>query len=401
MTPNVNENALAAKDPAEALRDAVMQLAVPPEQSQTQAVEVVKPLSNGEILEMQFPATPYLVDGLISAGALCLIGADPKCFKSWLMMHLGLAHSSPDVHEVKWLGRFKLPENRGKVVYVADTCECSLREYQRRITKLGSTGREDMYLLTPEMCKVPRLTLTDQHVFDLLRRSLDELKLTEYDLVVFDSLVRFAGGDENAASDSDRLMRSLRALTPATKVAVHHLRKSSAIDVQAGIMSRIRGSVDILAAVDTAITLHRVSQGSNSVQADVISRHGEPLDPFLIEMTEANGRITFACSEDTPERNCRTEVLKVIEARGPICVKDIAEACESRGYSTSAVNQALAKLKNEKAVRFERKGNEHLYRLVAKEVSDEGGSGDQTASPSSEGAAMCELPEDQEAVDEV
>ena len=70
-------------------------------------------------------------------------------------------------------------------------------------------------------------------------------------LIIFDSLIRFHGADENSATEMALAMQDLRALANAgaTVVLLHHRAKSET--------SRYRGSSDIAGGVDLAISVSR------------------------------------------------------------------------------------------------------------------------------------------------
>ncbi len=70
-------------------------------------------------------------------------------------------------------------------------------------------------------------------------------------LIIFDSLIRFHGADENSATEMAAAMQDLRALANAgaTVILLHHRAKSET--------SRYRGSSDIAGGVDLAISVSR------------------------------------------------------------------------------------------------------------------------------------------------
>ena len=68
-------------------------------------------------------------------------------------------------------------------------------------------------------------------------------------LIIFDSMIRFHGADENSATEMDQVMARLRQLTTvgASVVVLHHKAKSDT--------SSYRGSSDIVAGADAVFAL--------------------------------------------------------------------------------------------------------------------------------------------------
>jgi archaellum biogenesis ATPase FlaH len=125
-------------------------------------------------------------------------------------------------------------------------------------------------------------------------------------LIIFDSLVRFHGADENSAKEMAPIMGELRKLVTAgaTVIVVHH-------DTKAGKnKSKYRGSSDILAGVDVAFNL-TVDHKTNppTITVDCFKQRG--MEEFTIKIRPDFEHGQFEVVADSTIRECEKIIEKL------------------------------------------------------------------------------------------
>ena len=305
--------------------------------------ECGEPLSLGEMFQKEYPPIIENIKGLLPAGGLGLIAAEPKCFKSFLAMCLARDYSSKEPKA--WLEHFDV--TGGITVYITDNSENTEQQFFQRMKLLGCTGKEKIYFINPDILGVPRIDVCDSLIYSKLKEKLAELELKENDLLIWDSFVRIFNGDENKANDIDKNFRFIRSISPAAGIIIHHLRKP-AIGESGVIFNRIRGSIDILGAVDTAMLLVKKA---NALEVHSTCRYFEAPEKFLIEMThKENGNVDFKFSGDTIEKKNCEKVYELIKTAGGILRKDLIPLCEKEGIPKRRLMETLSKLFADKVI---------------------------------------------------
>jgi RecA/RadA recombinase len=211
---------------------------------------------------------PYLVQGMIPAGAIAEVHGAPGAGKSFVTVALALSVATGQ----PFLGHVTTP---GPVLYVAAERFSGLR---RRI-KAWCThhGAPDCLRLrvmqdTPQL--VDRLSV---RAFRAAVARLPERPV----LIVLDTLSRsLIGADENGQRDMTRVVDSIdeiRRSSGATVLLVHHTRKAG--DLERG-SSVLRGAADLMISVRStsdAIVLH----------ADKVNDF-KPFDDIRVRLTEVD-----------------------------------------------------------------------------------------------------------------
>ena len=186
----------------------------------------------------------WLVERLLPAGGVSLLAGEVASGKTFLALDLAISAASG---LTAWGGRACL---KSKVLY------CCLDSSPRTIR-----GR------VQALCAGRGIAPPGDLFFDFSALNLagpgGQARLGEmvrggrFTLVVLDVLARYLPGvDENAVSAVGpvfSLLRALAATSGAAFLVVHHFNKSAA--PRAGRMQRVRGSSDIAAAVDAALSV--------------------------------------------------------------------------------------------------------------------------------------------------
>lgn len=194
-----------------------------------------------------YPGNKWLVEGLIPSEAITLISGAPASFKTFMSIHLAQC-----VAEGKdFLGQYKIPQQMNTLVLDKENNERDLKERFENM----DMNKDAPILYAPNL---ESFYLTDDKDVDELIRKIEEPEYTG--LLVIDSLRRFHRGEENSSGDMSAIFDNLKKLTSrgVTIVILHHHRKEPLGGFSSG--NSIRGSSDILAAVDCHIALEFVKK---------------------------------------------------------------------------------------------------------------------------------------------
>ncbi|MBI4185486.1 AAA family ATPase [Candidatus Berkelbacteria bacterium] len=295
-----------------------------------------QPFSLEELMLRKFPESRWLVEGLIPEAGITAISGTPASFKTWV--HLFLARSVAsglplfEKFPVKHTGVLIIDEENGE------------RELQQRFKVIDHEPLLPIYMQS----------LTG---FKLLEKTTTELLVhcaeKEIGLVIFDSLVRInAGGDENDALKMATVFQAMKRLTVEgiTVVFIHHNRKPS--NFRRGTLSfDMRGSSDILAAVDCHIAIERDHEANTLTLNQTKLRSAEELKPFTVSIIKGEVLELVYGAEVNLQTNKQEEAIEVLTdllgaAETPLTQSDIQELLIENGLSIGqkALRNALTSL---------------------------------------------------------
>lgn len=186
-----------------------------------------------DVLAVTVPGTEWMVPGIPPRASVTLLAGEPGSYKTWLALALlrGVASGGD------FLGRRCA---RAGVLYLDR--ENPLAVVRERLAVLGVESLSGSRIWGGWLPDAPP-AIGDIRTLEIARQLRP--------LIVFDSLIRFHGSDENSATEMALVMQELRALANAgaTVVALHHKPKSEG--------TLYRGSSDIAGGVDTALAISR------------------------------------------------------------------------------------------------------------------------------------------------
>lgn len=196
------------------------------------------------LLNEQFPPEVWIVDKLIPDEAVTILAGFPGSFKTWLYMYIAVkvAKGQPV------FGQYKTKHTN---VLVFDE-ESGRRRLQNRFRQLGAPEDNSIHLMSRAGYKMNQL---------YANAIAQKAREVGAGLIVFDSFTRFnADSDENTSGDMAKLMDFYRQLADAgfAVLILHHNRKDNAGNFNAG--QAMRGSTEIMAAVDCQIAVSRTGQ---------------------------------------------------------------------------------------------------------------------------------------------
>ena len=189
----------------------------------------------------------WLVKDLWSEEGVGIIGAEPKCCKTFLALDLAVAVAAG----APCLRRFPVSRAGRVLLYAA---EDPLDMVRRRLEGICAAGSLRLAALDIQVITEPTLRLD----LEAVRRSLDEtVAKLKPRLLVLDPFVRLHRIDENASGEVAPLLAYLRELQRRYAVAVlvvHHAKKGAG-RVRAG--QALRGSSEFHAWGDSNLYLRK------------------------------------------------------------------------------------------------------------------------------------------------
>lgn len=234
----------------------------------------IKPISS--LLSYNFPPTRWIVEGILPAEGLTIMSAAPGSFKTWVMLEIALSVTNDrklfDTYETSKTSVLLVDEESGP------------RLLQERFNKLGAAKDLDVYYISRSGRKV-----TQEYIDDLLSVCVEK----QIGLVMFDSLVRLHTGDENTSKDMSQLFDLFKQLTDNGLgiLIAHHNRKSMPGSFNPS--GDMRGSSDILAAVDCHMALSRQANSDYIAVQQTKNRYMKEVRPFKLRFNETNGMSAF------------------------------------------------------------------------------------------------------------
>lgn len=255
-----------------------------------------KVISLDALLETNFPETNWIIEKLIPREGITILSGAPSSFKTWLILQMALCISNGE----KFIDKFE--SSQGGVLIVDE--ENHPRLVKERMQSLGAKNGLPIYILSRT-----NFIITDEKQREQLLKACDEHGITT---IFFDSLVRINTADENSATQMAGVFRAISALcsTGKTVILTHHERKESFMKSSA--QSRLRGSSDILAAVDSHISVKRSKDDRSRIVVEQSKlRSDKELDIFEVSAKEnESGRFTLEYIGEYSEAATKKEVAK-------------------------------------------------------------------------------------------
>lgn len=300
-------------------------------------------ISLDELMQTNFPENSWLIEKLIPHEGITIISGAPASFKTWLILQMALNISSGE----KFINQFE--SKRGGILIVDE--ESHPREMKKRMQILGAKRGLPIHIL-------PRtgFIVTDEKQREKI---LDICEKYDLDTIFFDSLVRIHKAEENDASQMSEVFRSIMSLCDEGKTIVltHHERKEGFMKSSAA--NRLRGSSDILAAVDCHISVSRDSEDKTRLIVEQSKlRCDKELDTFEVSAKEnETGQFVLEYSGIHTEPSTKKEIAKGLiiqilqEFPDGLSKKDIVgKVMEIQQIGEKTIYSSLRRLIKEKLV---------------------------------------------------
>ena len=316
-----------------------------------------------DLLAAEIDDPPPLVGGsgtgvLISAGDLAVWHGAPRSYKSFSALLAALCVATGNHFADRW------PAMRAPVLYIQE--EGGLVNWQRRLrwclAAIDATA-EDLrgWFFTSASA---RFRLDDEAWLASLCREMERI---QPGLLVIDPLSQVSGHDENDATETGRLVRTVRTIqteTGASVVLVAHDRKNTQ---GARRSASLRGSSALWAAAGT-VAFDRTEAGDGCLVSPEL-KDAAPIERFGLTYTIDSEAGTLACTYEGPvgtpaQENAREEVLEALAEAAPLgLTRSELEAQVS--FRRTKLRETLAEL--ERLGRIDsagRRGNATTFRLL-------------------------------------
>lgn len=307
-----------------------------------------KPFTLTDLYQERFPAERWVVDGLIPFGTITALTGESNSYKTFFTQSMAASVNGGAL----FLGHF--PTTKGKVLIVDE--ENHRRHVKDRYEALGISATSDILFLSQQGIRIDN----EAHI-----KSLCELLDREKpSLVILDSLVRLHGGEENSATEIARAFAGMRKLVDSDRaiIVIHHHRKPRTTGKKSNSQS-IRGSSDILAAVDTHLAIDRDETELTVTQSKM--RIQPELAPFKVRLVLTPEKsVSFeyqgvdTSDDDRLQEACEAIKAALADSTEPLTIKMLAdETC----MPIARIRQAKNDLLNDREIVVARKGDHGVH----------------------------------------
>lgn len=272
-----------------------------------------------------------LIPGVLVAGGIGVMAAEPKVGKTWLSQALAVSVAT----ERPLLCQYRV-ETSGRVLQIIT--EGSYANLRARLSSLskGHGVSIDDVLDRCDFLWRTGIQLDDQQSIDRLAAIAGD-----YALIIVDVLRDAWSGDENKSTDVGRLLHNLHALTDRgpTVLVLHHLSKpQDGASKRPGV--RIRGSSALYGALDSGVYLEPLPE--SRVKVTLESRDERPAAGFTFalpaESIDGSQSVTLdwhaAAASDAPDAQLEGMVKNLVKT-SPGCSRTSITGRISRAKSST------------------------------------------------------------------
>lgn len=228
-----------------------------------------------QLMSQHYPDQEYIVDRLIPASSITILSGQSRSFKTYTLLEIALAAAKSE----PLFGQFNT-QRTGVLIIDEENGE---RLIQKRLKQLHADDDLPIYISS-----FGGFQLDDSHIEQVLNFCTEN----SVGLVIIDALIRVHSADENSARDMSKVFQKLRNFTQqdvAVLVTQHH-RKMGTMNTGAG--NEMRGSSDILAAVDSHVGVARKEKFYLTFTQEK-QRYDVELDPFQVKVNVDEDNFSF------------------------------------------------------------------------------------------------------------
>ena len=274
-----------------------------------------------DLMSQKFPEQEYLVDRIIPEASITILSGTAGSFKTYTLLQLAKCVASGS----SLFGQF--PTQRSAVLIIDE--ENGDRLLQKRLRQLETPNDLPIFFT-----KKPGFRLDPASASMMLMHCQQE----NVKLVIIDSLIRIHDADENSAREMSKVFEYLRIFTKngiAVLVTQHHRKQGQH---SSGGASEMRGSSDILAAVDAHVGVTRKKLYLTFNQTK--QRYAMELEPFQVKVSATENDFTFEYlgmvdSAVDKSETLRGAVVELLGKREQIMQKDLEVELAKMDIQTS------------------------------------------------------------------
>lgn len=220
-----------------------------------------------DILDRDFPATPWLVSGLMTEGGVAVLATEPKSAKTWAATEIALAVAGG----AKVFDEFSVTQGPVAYFYAEDTGHSVRNRMRALLKRRGGRSPADFYAQ-------PRgrdLDLCNEESLAVMLASCRQI--SDLRLLVLDPFRDIHTAAEDSSDEMSKVMRRLRILGNLLNCSilfVHHSAKANGDTAARRQGQRMRGSSAIHGGVDAGLYFSGLSgngedEFTNQVLAEV------------------------------------------------------------------------------------------------------------------------------------
>lgn len=296
------------------------------------------PVSAASELELLPVEQRWLIDGLWGAEAVGIVGGEPKCCKSFLVLDMAVSVASG----MPCLRRFPVSRPGRVLLFAAEDALCTVRQ---RLDGICAASGASLSKLDLQVITAPSLRLD----LDLDRERLnDTVRVLRPALLILDPFVRLHRIDENVSAEVAPLLDYLRGLQRRYQTAialVHHSRKGAS-HMRGG--QALRGSSELHAWGDSNLYLRRTGDG-DAIALTIEHRAAPSAAGLTLQLLGSGDALALHVDEPTapqsgelPSPTAIDRVESVLaSANKPLTLKAIRAQAKMRAIT---VSDALATL---------------------------------------------------------
>lgn len=287
--------------------------------------------SMGDILTHDFGKQEWFVESLIPTGGITVLSGSPGDYKTWVTIHIALCMT----RNIPVFGKFNVTQ--GAVLVIDE--EDHIRLLKKRLELLGARDTDNVHYLSQNGIKVDIESVRDMIV--------EIVKEKNIKLVILDSFVRVHSQEENDAGGIAKVFSSLSEIirAGASILFTHHHRKQVGF-AQSNPGDRMRGSSDILAAVDCHISIEKKKdEVDRLIIRQTKLRQAELLPPFEVGITKGDSGPTgfeYAGGHDEKKKKAQdaSEAAIAVLADGTMSREELHKALEKE-FGKTAIDDGI------------------------------------------------------------
>ncbi|MFH1772994.1 MAG: bifunctional DNA primase/polymerase [Patescibacteria group bacterium] len=324
-------------------------------------LENFKPLSLSELMQKKFEDTMWTVKKLVPFEGITAISGAPAVFKTWLILFLAIKVAAGenlfDQFTTMKSGVLLVDEENGE------------RLLHQRLKKLRKNFSLPFYFTS-----LTNFSLSENSVLKVIKITKEK----NIKLVIFDSLVRIHGSDENDATKMAGVLKHIKALNKAglTVIFTHHNRKQGYF--KSSLSQSMRGSSDILASVDCHLALEKKKEENFITITQTKLRQEQEMKPFKLGIISDENHFKFEYQGEIDEKqikkeDCKKAIKEVLEQEAkPMYKKELLDALKKTDFQfgQSTFKMAIKELVEDKKL-FEKKGQKNTTFCALKPFESE------------------------------
>lgn len=245
------------------------------------------------VMSAYYPEQEYVIDRLIPEASITILSGTSRSYKTYTLLHMAICVARGDV----LFGQFG-SQQTGVLVIDEENGE---RLLQKRLFQLGALADLPIYFMS-----YSGFTTSDDDIDSLIETCKDK----NIKFVIVDSLIRIHNGEENSAKDMSKVFKQLRRVTESgiALLVTQHNRKQNGYSSGAG--DSMRGSTDIMAAIDSHIGVSRKNKWYLTFD-QTKQRYDVELDPFGVKVNATDTTFEFEYLGQSDENVDNSEVIRL------------------------------------------------------------------------------------------